>query len=44
MRAVITDGSLEPRQIVMTCCLSSASLVGILVRMEDLGFIHLQTN
>ena len=40
LRALITEGSLEPRQIVMACCLSSASLVGILVRMEDLGIIH----
>lgn len=39
LRAVLSEGALEPRQIVEICCLSSASLVGILARMEDLGLI-----
>lgn len=39
LRALLGHGALEPRQIVEVCCLSSASLVGILVRMEDLGLI-----
>ena len=39
LRALLGEGALEPRQIVEICCLSSASLVGILVRMEDLGLI-----
>jgi len=39
LRALLSEGPLEPRQIVEICCLSSASLVGILVRMEDLGLI-----
>lgn len=39
LRALLSEGALEPRQIVEICCLSSASLVGILVRMEDLGLI-----
>ena len=39
LRALFGEGSLEPKQIVRVCCLSSASLVGILVRMEDLGLI-----
>ena len=39
LRAVLSDGALEPRQIVEICCLSSASLVGILARMEDMGLI-----
>lgn len=40
LRALLSDGPLEPRQIVAVCCLSSASLVGILVRMEDLGLVN----
>lgn len=39
LRALLSDGPLEPRQIVEICCLSSASLVGILARMEDLGLV-----
>jgi homoprotocatechuate degradation regulator HpaR len=42
LRALLSEGPLEPRQIVAVCCLSSASLVGILVRMEDLGLIARQ--
>jgi homoprotocatechuate degradation regulator HpaR len=39
LRALLGDGPLEPRHIVEICCLSSASLVGILARMEDLGLV-----
>lgn len=42
LRALLGEGPLEPRQIVQVCCLSSASLVGILKRMEDLGLIKRQ--
>lgn len=39
LRALLSEGPLEPRQIVSICCLSSASLVGILVRMVDMGLV-----
>ncbi|MFM2035830.1 MAG: hypothetical protein RL459_1095 [Pseudomonadota bacterium] len=42
LRALLSEGSLEPRQIGEFCCLSSASLVGILGRMEDLGLVKRQ--
>jgi len=42
LRALLGHGPLEPRQIGEVCCLSSASLVGILARMEDLGLISRQ--
>ncbi|MDE2417979.1 MAG: homoprotocatechuate degradation operon regulator HpaR [Burkholderiales bacterium] len=39
LRALLSEGPLEPRQLVEVCCLSSPSLVGILARMEDLGLV-----
>ena len=42
LRALLSEGPLEPRQIGEFCCLSSASLVGILGRMEDLGLVKRQ--
>jgi homoprotocatechuate degradation regulator HpaR len=39
VRALLERGALEPRQIGQICCLSSASLVGILARMDDMGLV-----
>lgn len=39
VRALFAADGLEPRQIGEICGISSPSLVGILVRMEDLGLI-----
>ena len=39
IRALLTHGPLEPRQIVTLCRISSPSLAGILARMEDMGLI-----
>lgn len=39
IRALLERGALEPRQIGQICCLSSASLVGILARMDDMGLV-----
>ena len=42
LRALLERGALEPRQIGQICCLSSASLVGILARMDDMGLVQRQ--
>ncbi|MET0507913.1 MAG: homoprotocatechuate degradation operon regulator HpaR [Burkholderiaceae bacterium] len=39
LRAVHDAGSLEPREIVASCGISSPSLAGVLARMEALGLI-----
>lgn len=39
LRALLSEGPLEPRQLVEVCCLASPSLVGILARMEDMGLV-----
>ena len=40
IRALIDAGPREPREIVTLCGISSPSLAGMLVRMEDLGLIR----
>jgi homoprotocatechuate degradation regulator HpaR len=40
VRALIDTGPLEPREIGDLCRISSASLAGVLSRMEDLGYIR----
>lgn len=39
VRALLDSDALEPRQIGELCGISSPSLVGILERMDDLGFV-----
>ena len=39
VRALLDVDGLEPRQIGEICGISSPSLVGILERMEDIGFV-----
>jgi len=39
VRALVEYGSLEPRQIVSLCSISSPSLTGILTRMEETGLV-----
>lgn len=39
VRALLETGPLEPREIVAVCGISSPSLAGVLVRMEELGFV-----
>lgn len=39
VRALNGEGPLEPRQIGEMCCISSPSMAGMLVRMEDLGLV-----
>lgn len=39
VRALVEHGSLEPRQIVSLCGISSPSLTGILSRMEETGLV-----
>lgn len=39
LRVLVAEGSLEPRQIVRLCGISSPSLAGILARMETQGLI-----
>lgn len=40
IRALLEVGPMEPREIVMTCHLSSPSLAGILARMDNLGLVR----
>ncbi|MFM2342297.1 MAG: hypothetical protein RLZZ592_1950 [Pseudomonadota bacterium] len=40
VRALLEHGSLEPRQIVDVCRISSPSLAGVLARMDDMGLVH----
>jgi homoprotocatechuate degradation regulator HpaR len=39
LRAVHEAGSIEPREIVVSCGISSPSLTGVLARMEALGLV-----
>ena len=39
VRALLEQGSMEPRQIVDVCRISSPSLAGVLARMDDLGLV-----
>lgn len=39
VRALVERGSLESRQIVLLCGISSPSLTGILTRMEETGLV-----
>lgn len=39
IRALLDQGPLEPRQIADICCLASASLAGILARMDECGWV-----
>jgi homoprotocatechuate degradation regulator HpaR len=39
IRALLTHGSLEPRQLCELCQISSPSIVGVLLRMEEAGFV-----
>jgi homoprotocatechuate degradation regulator HpaR len=39
VRALYEHASLEPRQIVELCRISSPSMAGVLARMEDLGLV-----
>ena len=39
VRVLLEEPSLEPRQISEVCCISSASLVGVLTRMQQTGLI-----
>ena len=40
VRALLSSGPMEPRQIVETCRISSPSLAGVLARMDDLGLVR----
>jgi homoprotocatechuate degradation regulator HpaR len=39
VRALLERGPMEPREIVVLCCISSPSLAGVLTRMEETGFV-----
>ena len=39
LRALLTLGPLEPRQLCDLCQISSPSIVGVLVRMEEAGLV-----
>jgi len=39
IRALLTHGPLEPRQLCGLCQISSPSIVGVLLRMEEAGFV-----
>jgi homoprotocatechuate degradation regulator HpaR len=39
IRALLTHGPLEPRQLCDLCQISSPSIVGVLVRMEEAGLV-----
>lgn len=40
IRALLTHGPLEPRQLCERCQISSPSIVGVLLRMEEAGLVH----
>ncbi|HNU09975.1 MAG TPA: homoprotocatechuate degradation operon regulator HpaR [Rubrivivax sp.] len=39
VRCLFESGPLEPRQIALLCAFSSASLAGVLARMDDIGLV-----
>ncbi len=39
LRALLEDASLEPRQLCEKCLISSPSIAGVLMRMEEAGLI-----
>lgn len=39
IRALLAHGPLEPRQLCELCQISSPSIVGVLLRMEEAGFV-----
>jgi homoprotocatechuate degradation regulator HpaR len=39
VREIVEQGPLEPRQLCEACSISSPSIVGVLLRMEDTGLI-----
>lgn len=39
IRALLTHGPLEPRQLCERCQISSPSIVGVLLRMEEAGLV-----
>jgi homoprotocatechuate degradation regulator HpaR len=39
IRALLTQGPLEPRQLCELCQISSPSIVGVLLRMEEAGLV-----
>lgn len=39
IRALLSHGPLEPRQLCERCLISSPSIVGVLLRMEEAGFV-----
>jgi len=40
VRALLINGPLEPRQLCELCQISSPSITGVLVRMEDAGLVE----
>jgi homoprotocatechuate degradation regulator HpaR len=40
VRELVEQGPLEPRQLCEACSISSPSIVGVLARMQETGFIH----
>jgi len=40
IRALLTHGPLEPRQLCELCQISSPSIVGVLLRMEESGLVY----
>jgi len=40
LRALLTHGPLEPRQLCVLCQISSPSITGVLARMEQAGFVE----
>ena len=40
VRALLEEGALEPRQLCARCLISSPSIAGVLMRMEEAGLIE----
>jgi homoprotocatechuate degradation regulator HpaR len=40
VRELVEQGPLEPRQLCESCSISSPSIVGVLARMEETGFVR----
>lgn len=40
VRELVEQGPLEPRQLCEACSISSPSIVGVLARMEETGFVR----
>ncbi len=40
LRALLEEGALEPRQLCERCLISSPSITGVLMRMEEAGLIE----